>query len=276
MKKDYAPESGEESLGVSRESHDYYATHARHWRNRVGLCVLAVVLLFWAYTLFATPFFAIQSIKIFGLNKIQPQEMQSRIRSFLVQRRWGIIPRNNIFLVSTKNLISYFQNDARIATIHAQKNYAERSLAVTIEERVPIYILSLPDRAFAIDKEGIALIPLSVPVPQGTLPVILDKRERSATLGGKAIADEEIKLLNILNTELMRIAPFTSVTIGEPSEDALTFTTEEGWAIYFNLSDTPQAQIERLKVLLMAKIKPAARKKLQYIDLRFGERVYYK
>lgn len=276
MKKDYAPESNEESLGVSRESHDYYAVHARQWRNRVGLCLLSVILSFWAYTLFATPFFAVQFVNVLGLNKIQPQEMQHRITALLSQRRWGIIPRNNIFLFSTNNIVSYFQNDARIATIHAEKNYQERSLAVTVEERVPIYILSLPDRAFAIDKEGIALIPLSVPVPQGTLPIILDKRQREATLGGKAIADAEIILLNTLNAELMRIAPFKSVTIGEPSEDALTFTTEEGWAIYFNLSDSPLAQIERLKVLLTAKIKPVMRKKLQYIDLRFGERVYYK
>lgn len=276
MKRDYAPESNEESLGVSREAHDYYAVRTRRWRNRVGLSVLVVVLLFWAYTLFLTPFFLIQSVKVSGLNKIQPQEIESRIAEFLAQKQWGIFARGNIFLFQPKGIMSYFQYDARIATIQAEKNYWQRSLTVTIEERVPIYILSLPDRAFAIDKEGIALIPLSVPVPQGTLPIIFDKRQRDEMLGEKVITDTEIALFNRLNNELSRIAPFTSITIGEPSPEAVTFATQEGWGLYLNLTDDPEAQFERIRVLLTLKIKPEKRKKLQYIDLRFGERVYYK
>lgn len=276
MKKDYAPHANEESLDISRESHDYYTQHARRWRNRVGLGVLTVVLLFWAYTLFVTPFFTIQSIEVFGLNKMQPQEIKDRIAAYIKQKRWGILPRDNIFLLPTSSIATYFKNDARIATIHAQKNYRQRSLTVTIEERIPIYILSLPDRAFAIDKEGIALIPLSIPVPQGALPMILDTRQREATLGAKVIADTEIALFNTLNNELTRLAPFTRVTIGEPSPEAVTFTMEEGFALYLNLMDDPKAQFERLRVLLTLKIKPEKRKQLQYIDLRFGERVYYK
>lgn len=276
MKKDYAPESNEESLDISRAAHDYYAVRARRWRNRVGFSVLVVVLLFWAYTLFLTPFFLIQSITVFGSNKIQPQEIEGRVREFLQQKQWGIFARGNIFLFSPEIVAAHFKNDARIATMHAEKNYWQRSLAITIEERVSIYILSLPDRAFAIDKEGIALIPLFVPVPQGTLPIIFDKRERTATLGEKAISDTEIALFNILYQELSRIAPFISITIGEPSPEAVTFITQEGWGLYLNLTDDPEAQFERLRVLLTLKIKPEKRKKLQYIDLRFGERVYYK
>ena len=276
MKRDYAPESNEESLGVSRASHDYYAERTRKWRNRVGLSVLAVTLLFWAYTLFATPFFSIQSVTVLGLNKTQPQEIQSRINALLAQKRWGIIPRNNVFLFSVNTIVAYFENDARIAAIKIEKHYRERSLAVTIQERVPIYIVSLPDRAFAIDKEGIALIPLSIPVPHGALPIIFDKRQRDAMIATKVIADTEIIFFNTLHNELARIAPFASITIGEPSPDALTVTTQEQWLIYFNLADAPGEQLERLKVLLATKIKPDKRKKLQYIDLRFGERVYYK
>lgn len=276
MKKDYAPESNEESLGVSRESHDYYAQHARRWRNRVGLGVLTVVLLFWAYVLFVTPFFTIQSVEVFGLNKMQPQEIKDRIAAYGKQKRWGILPRDNIFLFPTNSIAAYFKNDTRIATIHAQKNYRERSLAVSIEERIPIYILSLPDRAFAIDKEGIALIPLSLPPPKGDVPIIVDKRQRETALGGKVIVDDEIQLITTIGAALARLAPFTDVTIGEPSPDAITFTTQEGWGIYFALTDSAEAQLERLRVLLTAKIKPERRKKLQYIDLRFGERTYYR
>lgn len=276
MKRDYAPASNEESLGVSRESHDYYAQRARRWRNRVGLVILTLTLLFWSYTLFFTPFFAVQAIEIRGLQKIQPEEIYARVTTFSQIKKWGIIPTNNIFLLSRTQLINYFKNDARIAHIAVQKNYRERSLTITIEERVPIYILALPDRAFAIDKEGIALIPLSVPPPPDILPIISDTRQRETMLGKQVVIDSEIKLFTELHDTLMRIAPFTNVRIGEPSPDAVTFTTKEGFALYFSLTDLPSAQLDRLKVLLATKIKPEKKKRLQYIDLRFGEKVYYK
>lgn len=276
MKRDYAPQSDDQSLGISRDSHDYYAVHARQWRNRVGLAVFLVVLLFWGYTLFATPFFEVQTLTITGISRLPKTDVEKQIEQFFQTRRWGIFSQKNIFILNATALRNVFNNDARIAKISIQKNYQARSLALTIEERVPLYIMSFSDRAFAIDKEGIALIPLSVPVPQGTLPVIMDRRERTGGLGERVVPQNEMELLRTFHDELTRIAPFRAVAIGEPSPDAVTFTTEEGWNLYVNIGDSAQAQLKRLRVLLTTKIKPERRKKLDYIDLRFQERVYYK
>ena len=116
---------------------------------------------------------------------------------------------------------------------------------------------------------------LSLPPPKSDIPIIVDTRQRAAELGEKVIVDDDIKFITTIGDALARLAPFTGVTIGEPSPDAITFTTQEGWRIYFALTDRAEAQLERLKVLLTAKIKPERQKKLQYIDLRFGERTYY-
>ena len=276
MKKDYAPESSEESFGVSRESHDYYAAHARQWRNRVGLVVFVVVLAFWSYTLFVTPFFDVQSITISGVSQTTQKEIHNRVEKFLSTRRWGIVPRKNIFLLRRSGLVDLFRSDARIATLQVQKNYQSRSLTIIAEERTTAYIFVLPDRAFTIDKEGMTLAQLPLPLSEGTTPLIYDKRLNEGVLGQKIVAENEIVFLNSVTSEFARSVPFINITIGEPSQDAITFVTKEGWGAYFAFTDSASAQLERLKVLLATKIKPEKRKKLEYIDLRFGERVYYK
>lgn len=276
MKKDYAQEGEqEESLGISRASHGYYAEKTRRWRNHVGLVVLLVVFSFWGYTLLFTPFFNVQSIVIDGLSRIPQDEIQQRLNNFLQSAEWGIVPRNNIFIVQKKRLKNLFQWDARIAALDVQKNYTNRSLSVTIKERVPEYIAILSDKAFAIDKDGVALIALSLPPPK-TLPSITDLRPNDTTLGQKVFRGNELSLFDFFRNQTPHLIQFTDARVGEPSIDALTLTIEEGWALYLSLADRPEVQFERLKVLLATKIKPERRKKLQYIDLRFGERTYYR
>ena len=49
-----------------------------------------------------------------------------------------------------------------------------------------------------------------------------------------------------------------------------------GPEIFFNIEEDLGAQFKKLEVLISEKLKGDRLKKLEYIDLRFGEKVYYK
>ncbi len=51
--------------------------------------------------------------------------------------------------------------------------------------------------------------------------------------------------------------------------------TDEGWKILFNMDNSAESQIKKLYITLNEKIKDV-REELQYIDLRYPERIYYK
>ena len=58
----------------------------------------------------------------------------------------------------------------------------------------------------------------------------------------------------------------------------LDIKTGEGWQIYFN-TDTDSditSQLTKLDLLLQKEISAESRQSLQYIDLRFKDRAYYK
>ena len=52
--------------------------------------------------------------------------------------------------------------------------------------------------------------------------------------------------------------------------------TNAGWHIYLKMNDDIKAQLENLDLTLKNSIAPDEQSKLEYIDLRFGEKVYYK
>ena len=60
------------------------------------------------------------------------------------------------------------------------------------------------------------------------------------------------------------------------SGSRLNINTNEEWKIYFNLSGDMNLQITKLNLLLEKEITQESREGLEYIDLRFAERVYYK
>ena len=48
------------------------------------------------------------------------------------------------------------------------------------------------------------------------------------------------------------------------------------WYIYFDAAQPLESQLRNLELILANSIHPDRRKNLEYIDLRFGEKVYYK
>ncbi|MDI6883520.1 MAG: hypothetical protein QMC93_03670, partial [Patescibacteria group bacterium] len=61
-----------------------------------------------------------------------------------------------------------------------------------------------------------------------------------------------------------------------PGEEKLTVQILEGWQIFFDPSRDISEQILNLTAILKEKIPPENRRNLEYIDLRFGNKIYFK
>lgn len=274
-KTDYAPQQTKESLGVSRESLNYYEKKIRRWRNRVGIILICICFGFFAYMMIWSGKFSIQTIELTGIQRLNEVQLQQRIQGFLNKPLFGTIPQDTIFTVQPARVEAFLRRDPRIGSVHVTHSFKQRSLTIQIEERVPFFIINLPTQSFAVDQEGRVLTQLTPPVPK-TLPHITDIRQRTLVVGDSAFDTDTFSLIKKFREELPLIAPFVSLRIGDPSPEAITFTTEEGWLIHANMNDDAKAQLDRLRAVLATKISAKQRSKLQYIDLRFGEKVYFR
>lgn len=274
-KVDYAPQTKEEPLGVSRDSLNYYERKVRRWRNRVGLVLVVIAFAFFAYILVWSGNFSVRTITITGLQRLNEAQLQQRISTFLQKPLLGLFPQDNIFAMRLERLTAFLLYDPHIGNVDVSRSYKDRTLNIHIDERVPFFVLNLPTSSYVLDQEGRVLTQLTPPVPK-TLPHITDTREQAIALGDQAFSPVVFSFLKTFREELPVIVPFTTLTIGEPSLDAMTFQTEEGWRVYVNMNDDAEAQLQRLRALLASKISAKQRARLSYIDLRFGEKVYFK
>ena len=111
--------------------------------------------------------------------------------------------------------------------------------------------------------------------PDPSLPVFLDLKNGKASVGMQILAEQEIEhILQFQNLLRTQGIDFTETQIDKEVGKGMALVTKQGYKILFNPEDDLRLTSERLKTILKETIQDPS--KLQYIDLRFGDHVYYK
>ena len=205
--------------------------------------------------------------------KIDSLEVKKRFPSKLI-----IAVRERVFIgiycniEADQSLIEYAEEDAESVSVD-QRTVQRVSASTSDNTENPFGRI---DNCFYIDKHGIIFE--EAPMVFGSLILLIsDLRETEVKLGDSAVKSNLIKLL----INLKEIMPektgvkITEFDISNIKNKELEALTNEKWKIYFNTETTAEKQIEILTGVLEKKIKEK-RENLEYVDLRLGNRVYYK
>lgn len=225
------------------------------------------------YLFFFSSFFEVKEIEISGAGRIEEQDLKNFLNS-KIEKKILFLKTKNIFLISFKNLKKdTLINFPRIEEISFKRNFP-RTIKVIIKKREPLALFLKENNYFLIDKLGI----LFEKVNFESFPqlFVIEKEGKEEIKLGKKIIEREImekileleKSLKDLNLQIERVKI--------KSKERMDIKTKIGFGIYFNLKEKISNQIFYLKVVLNKKIPKEKLKNLDYIDLRFGNRIYFK
>lgn len=234
------------------------------------------LILILAYVLLLSPIFRIKEIKISGNRVISNEEIRDSLNSFLYKKFLVFFNQNNIFLARGDNLKNIIFSDfPRILSIEIKKDIFNKTIDLRIIERKEAGIFCRGE-CYYIDKEGVIFE--DAPQTSGTLILMIKDNSESGVEMGRNAIDKEFmtELINLreelLNQLGLKVIDFIIET--DVLKD-LRVDTNEGWYILFDGSQDFKNQLQTLKLVLEEKIKEG-RKNLEYVDLRIGNRVYYK
>ena len=234
------------------------------------LISIAISIIF--YLICFCSFFQVKKIDIVGNQKILSEEIKK-----LTEINF---PRKIAFLKSQSILLIDFQKIEReilgqipqIGIVSFERDLPER-LIVSVSEREPIFLFEKDQHYFFIDKEGVIFEKISE--KDNWLIVKISGIEREPKLGEQIIEKEKISQILEIQSGLKELKnEVISVEIANPQR--INIKTFEGWEIYFNSQNDISNQVFNLGVILKEKISPEKRRNLEYIDLRFGNQIYYK
>lgn len=270
---------------ASYHSRNYRNPHLRGEKNiswkRVGIgiggCILFVVI---TTLMLGHSVFQIQHIEITGRQTINRLVLEDSIRQYLDENAFFFFHRSNQFLFSSEQLASILEQAFALATVTI--GIQERNVFIHLEERTSNLIWQTQNRLYVVDLEGIVVRAITdeestTATPRSTkeLPLFIDLNNVPVEIGSQVLSAMEIENaiqfythleeaeMRSIQTELDRLA-------GKWAK----VQTEQGFDILIDLAGDIDLQYRNLVTLLKDQIPNPS--ELNYIDLRFGDKVYYK
>lgn len=267
----------------------------RSLRIKIIIVSLLIVATFVAFGFIArTPSIRVASFNISGNKLIETSEVESLVSSILSGKYLWLYPKNNIFLLPRRELKeSIMQQFKRAEDVSININ-AERVLSIRISERgaqytwcgntLPALVESSNDKCYFLDEFGYifdeapyfsgatylkfygGLGEMDNPVGQRILPTSFEKL---------------VYLQNVINQTGFNVSSVVIDPKGEIDMYLAAFTTPpDAPKIILKIDSDVEKLAENLQAAVSAEPFKTELKNnynnLNYIDLRFGNKVYYK
>lgn len=258
-------------------------SHKKKKRRVAGRQLRIVGIFFLGFLLCAGVYYAtsdafqVSDIKLTGLSETPEVDVRQRIDALFSQKILFFIPANAIWLVDTAALARDLETEfPTIERATVNKSWP-KGIDVVIQEYSGWGVLCHgdPEECFWIDRAGVAFD--HAPGFSGLIvPKIRDLRNREFTLGQRQLS---AKLMNIITYFDERASSNTYLqslifTI-DAENQTIRMTTRAGWDVLLLEDTDPTAAYKNLTIALNEEIQSKARN-LAYIDLRFGNRIFYK
>ncbi len=253
----------------------------RFIRKVLFVSCCALVLLFVAgYLLFFAKLFDVRGIKVAGaqenseLNVLIPAHTDS----WLNQKKFFFQRRRNIFFINVKELETRLMNEnPKIDSIDISRKLPHE-LLIEIKERSPegIWCVTRMSQCFYFNKDGI--IYENAPQTSGFLVLtVQDEKTAGINLGDKVVEQEWLKAISLTHGKLISKGfKIKTTVIPENSFDEFYILTSSGLRVIISLDTDIESQLEAMIDFMDHKFNAEQRTKLQYIDLRIRDRIYYK
>lgn len=228
------------------------------------------------------PAWQIIKIEVRGIETLSAEEIKSSVRDLLRGEYATLIPKSSFFLAQSEAIGQSLKKQfLRIAAVDVHKEFPDE-LQISVQERKlwGIFCNDLLEKndntqCFYIDTNGVGYerAPRSI----GSLILKIHSDQEELLLGEYIIEEPLARRMQFISAELKRA--FGIETIGYmflsrlPRE--IRVVTADGFQIYFNREDDFRNTFRVLKTVLEEEIKEK-RPTLEYIDLRFGNKVFYK
>ena len=250
---------------------------------RVALGATGFLVLFAAVSaLFYISAVRIKNISVSGNSTLESGEIISAASGFLRGKYFGIYPRDNILIFPKEEISAGLaEKFGRIKKVVVEGDFPD-SLLINITERKPtaLFCGAQPEAdsreedfvCFFIDEDGIVF----ERAPDFSDNVYVKFYAESEDGVSEKIPEKISGFKKMMKfTEAARRGGVDIMKVVMEKEGLRKFYISEGWYIMLKENDDFQTALENLELALEEKIKDS-RKYLEYIDLRFGNKLFYK
>lgn len=261
---------------------------------------LASVIGYFCYFFFLSPYYETKTIVVEGVRFISSAELIDDVQAYTDSYNFLGIRTKNLLLLNKRKLESTLGQKYLFSDIIIEKKLPN-TLFLNIEERNVIYRIAGTGHEYLVDDQGIVVRKVTNFTQRPTLLSLNPQDPATIDFSHPNIHPEGDQFINFAfvsdtvmgvgqklfsDKNLLFFKDIVGVSQGEiilekilfdqPLPQVIRAQTNQGWDILLNTNDSVEAQLRRLAIVLKEQIGERNISRLDYIDLRLGNSVYYK
>ena len=258
-----------------RFQNPYFQKPKKHKRTNwkhiliLGVCLTLFVLFFYI------PFLRINSVQIIGTEHIAPESISQIVEQELDKQRFLLFPANNRWLINKEKIQEKLYEHFVFDSIDLQ--IKGRAFNVTVKERVSTLVWQTTERTFYVDLTGTIIreIPESDVELVYNYPIFKDQLNEHIAIGQTVLSETMVQgAINFDYLSEQINIKIKSFRVEDYETGWLAAESEDDYWILFDPNNEIESQVNNLEIVLRESISNP--NLVQYIDLRFGDYVYYK
>ncbi len=231
--------------------------------------ILPIAVIGLVYLFAFSSIFWVTEIRIFGTEALDPDEMAPIVEEGIVSSV-AFLNSKSILLFSVSRMTDMLTDAFPELNSVSVKRSLPDSVEITVIERKAVASWCR-DRGecFLIDREGV----IFKEAPDTVRLAVIRGGDGTISLSGSPISPDVMEFMIGVRRELKDIVDLAVFEVLDPD---LVIRTAEGWKVRFTLMDSAHVQTEKLVLALENKIPKERRSELDYVDVRFDNRVYFR
>ncbi|HBR80348.1 MAG: hypothetical protein UX09_C0004G0017 [Candidatus Uhrbacteria bacterium GW2011_GWE2_45_35] len=240
------------------------------------------------------PIFTISSVRVEGAETINPKEIRDLAEDYLSSRSLLFFKTSNRLFFNEEKMRSLLEDKYSFSTLDVKRE--KQTLAIIFKEKISSFLWLTNSNSYLLDETGSVIratpteeteLILSPPLIQGptkigglipeTVKILVfqDLANKPISVGDAVLLENEV-----YNVRTFFEAMYSAGIIIDRFElnrsigSWLKAETQEGFDLLFDPSGDVLQQADNVLLLLKDQVKD--RSALEYIDVRFGDHVYYK
>ncbi len=253
-----------------------------NWKKT--LVILLVILIFSAliWWIFFSGFWSIKKIEIKGLERTPQIEVEG-LAWGQIENENKLLSQKNLFFLNKEELIEKMKNNFRFPEVNIKRSIPDK-ITIRIKESKAEFILIEGEKKYKID-EGKYVIEETEHLNKN-LPIIRNSSTENKIIGDRVYIDNSytdyiIDLYRIIEKDFENIEIEKFILDHEVpdmervKQNTITMKIANGPIIYLNMEVEAQEQMNKLFILKNKELKERFMDS-EYIDLRYGDRIFYK
>lgn len=232
------------------------------------------------YLFFFSSFVLVEHPLVLGTETLSQQDVEQFVEERIMGKYWGIFPKRAYPVIPMATIVRDVYESFPLVSEASLIRSFPNTLTLSLHEKKKILLWATPETTYMIDEQGALKINAvaTTEAYQKFALTISDMSHTAVNEGSRVMDTDFMAFLLDLDqkfSQQLNIDLLPQYSVVSQFSDELRVRTTDGWEVYFSTSFPLEKSLRTLRLLFDKELSASKREKLEYIDMRVENRIYY-